>query len=276
MAWGIATLCSARASRRIGASSTLAWVALIGLVVCAPFAAAAGTDGMDASTVRWLAVSGVGYIAGLLFLYAALRRGSVGLIAPIASTEGAVAAVIAIVAGEPITVAVALVLVGLVAGVVLTTLAPDPPPPDGAARPRTDARPVFALAGLSALALGLGLYAGGLASETAPVAWTAAAGRVAGIVLVTLPLVAARRLASPRPVLDLLAIAAVAEVVGYVAFAVGARDSVSIAAVLASQFATVAAVGGYLVLGERLSRIQRVGVAGIATGVAVLAALRAG
>jgi multidrug transporter EmrE-like cation transporter len=44
--------------------------------------------------------------------------------------------------------------------------------------------------------------------------------------------------------------------------------------VLASQFAAVAAVGAYVLFGERLGRVQLTGVAMILAGVAALSALR--
>jgi drug/metabolite transporter (DMT)-like permease len=62
--------------------------------------------------------------------------------------------------------------------------------------------------------------------------------------------------------------------VGFTAFAFAARDSVAIASVLASQFATFAAVLAYLVYRERLGRAQILGVALVVGGVAWLALLQ--
>jgi multidrug transporter EmrE-like cation transporter len=45
--------------------------------------------------------------------------------------------------------------------------------------------------------------------------------------------------------------------------------------VLASQFAAIAALGGYVLFGERLTRLQLVGVVLILVGVATLTALTA-
>ena len=50
---------------------------------------------------------------------------------------------------------------------------------------------------------------------------------------------------------------------------------IAIAAVLASQFAALAAIGADVFYGERLSRAQIAGIAVIAVGVALLSALRA-
>jgi len=48
-----------------------------------------------------------------------------------------------------------------------------------------------------------------------------------------------------------------------------------IAAVLASQFAGIAAIAAFFLYGERLTRVQVVGVATIAIGVGLLAAVQA-
>ena len=68
--------------------------------------------------------------------------------------------------------------------------------------------------------------------------------------------------------------AGVAEVIGVASFAWGARDSISIASVLGSQFAAISAVGAFFFFGERLRRLQVVGVAAILLGVGLLAVLR--
>ena len=49
---------------------------------------------------------------GLLLMYRALRIGKVGVVAPIASTEGAIAAVFSVALGEQLTVGVAVCLGG--------------------------------------------------------------------------------------------------------------------------------------------------------------------
>jgi drug/metabolite transporter (DMT)-like permease len=65
------------------------------------------------------------------------------------------------------------------------------------------------------------------------------------------------------------------EVAGIATFALGARDSAPVTSVIASQFAGIAAVSAFVLFGERLSRVQVIGVVVIATGVAALAAVRA-
>src|SRR5919109_2971060 len=98
-----ATLCSSRSTRMIGAGPVLAWVMILGTLIVLPWATVEGVpNDLDRASVGWLAVAGFGNVAGLLLAYSALRRGKVGIVAPMVSTEGAIAAVISIMAGEEI------------------------------------------------------------------------------------------------------------------------------------------------------------------------------
>jgi drug/metabolite transporter (DMT)-like permease len=269
-AWAAATLCASRASRMIGSGSTLAWVMLLGLAVTAPLAVATGVPSeLDASSAGWLAVLGVGSVLGLGLVYTALRIGKVGIVAPITSTEGAVAAVIAVVAGERIAPGAGAILGVIVVGVVLASVAPDP---GGSARRNSRA---VALAVGAAILFGVSLYAAGRAGEDLPVAWVLLPSRVVGLLAVVLPLLIAGRLRITARSLPLVVAGALAEVGGLAAFTLGAREGIAISVVIASQYAAFAALAAYVLFRERLSPLQVSGVAAIAGGVAALSALTA-
>ena len=70
-------------------------------------------------------------------------------------------------------------------------------------------------------------------------------------------------------------IASIAEVVGFGSFAIGAREAVAISAVLVSQFAAVSLVLAFLLFGERISRLQLLGIVLVMAGVAAVTVLRA-
>jgi uncharacterized membrane protein len=60
-------------------------------------------DQRAARSVVLLALGGAGNVLELLLTYAALRVGKVGIVASIVSTEGAIAAVLALIAGEALS-----------------------------------------------------------------------------------------------------------------------------------------------------------------------------
>ena len=63
------------------------------------------------------------------------------------------------------------------------------------------------------------------------------------------------------------------ELLGFASYAFGARHSLAVSAVLAWQFAAIAAVVGYLGFRERLGSIQVAGIVTIVAGVSVLSVL---
>jgi O-acetylserine/cysteine efflux transporter len=131
------------------------------------------------------------------------------------------------------------------------------------------------LATLAATLFGLSLFAGARAIETIPQLWLPAGSRTFGTVLVAVPLLIAGKLPRPGRFLRFTFYSALAQSTGYFAFLVAADSSgVSVPAVLASQASVVGMVISFLVLGERLSRRQLVGIAVLLTGVAVVAATR--
>jgi len=282
-AWAAGTLCSARSSRLIGAASVLAWVMLIGLVANLAVVAAGPRPGpLSGADVALLVTAGVGNVLGLFLAYTALRSGKVGLIAPIVSTEGALAAVLAVAAGESLGAAPLALLALMASGVVLAAVAPeeppapDTPPPGGRAVPRGHPSGPAALAALAALSFGVSLFATGRLGASLPLGWALLPPRVVGVVAVTIPVALSRRLRLTRATLPLVVVAGLAEVVGFASYVAGARHGIAVAAVLASQFAAIASVSAYVLFRERLTRLQLGGVAVIVIGVAALTAIKAG
>jgi drug/metabolite transporter (DMT)-like permease len=267
-----ATLCSSRSTRMIGPSHVLAWVMIVGSLILAPWAALEGfPEDVDAASAAWLAVAGLGNVAGLLLAYSALRIGKVGVVAPVVSTQGAIAAVIAAIAGEDVAPGVGVTLGVIAVGILLAAAAHDPNPVPAQA----PAAVVAAYAVGAALAFGLTLYATARVSVELPIVWALVPARVAGLLVVALPLVLRSRLRLTRRALPLVLASGAAEVVGFSLFAIGARDSIAITAVLASQFAAIAGVAAYLLFRERLAPVQILGVATIVAGVSVLSVLQA-
>jgi len=269
-AWAVSTLCSSRSSRMIEPVSVVAWVMIVGLVITAPIAALRGVPPrLGGSAGVWLIAAGAGNVAGLLLTYAAMRIGQVALVAPLVSTEGAIAAVIAVLAGERLASAAGVALAVIVLGVFLAAT----PESRTADRDRVG-QPESALLALAAASVfGASLYATGRASLLLPAAWVVLSARLIGTVAVAAPLALAGRLRLTRRALPLVVGAGICEVVGFYSYTLGSRHGIAIAAVLASQFGALAAVIGYVLFKERLSRVQVGGVILVVVGVALLSAL---
>jgi drug/metabolite transporter (DMT)-like permease len=268
-AWALSTVCSSRSSRLLDPGSVVGWVMLTGLLIAGPVAVLGGMPAaLGGSAGLWLALAGAGNVGGLLLAYAAMRVGQVALIAPVLSTEGAMAAGIAFLAGEAVAPRVGAALAVIVLGISLASVpAAEEQRFGGGHHGRA-----IALALGAVLAFGSSLYAAGRAGDALPAAWVAAAARLVGVPVLALPLALSGRLRLTRRAVPLVVTAGVCEVLGFYAYTLGARHGIAIAAVLSSQFGTFAAIIGYLVLGERLSRVQVCGVAAVVAGVAALSA----
>jgi len=299
--WAAATLCSSRSSRMLGSRVVLAWIMIVGVAVGLPIAVASPPPSTVApSTLLLLLLAGSCYVVGLQLTYAALRVGKVSIVAPIVSTEGAVAALVSVALGDPIGVIAGVMLVAIALGVVLSSIErarpevaagdfdltadaiDEPVPANGLARadqlaaePPVDARRTAALAVVAALLFGVGIVAAGRSALLVPVSWVALSARLIGIVGVVTPLLIQGRLRLSRAALPLVVVAGIGEVVGSMLSAWGSRESIAITAVMGSQFAALAAVAAFVVFGERLARIQLVGVVLIVAGVTVLAGVSA-
>ena len=271
--FGLATACffaagallSSRTVKIIGAWSTAAWTLALGLLLTIPLVARAGMPEAVAADAGWLVMSGVGNVAGLVLAGSAFRFGKVGVITPIVATEGALAAVISALLGQSIAPIVGALLLVIVVGVVLAAAGPDP-------EPLEHERPVVAvlLASAAAVAFGIALYSSGHASGDVPIAWVLLPARLAGTLLLFVPLLVTRKLRLTRSTVPFVIALAVCEVLGFSAFAIGAQYNVAVTSVLASQFAPIAAVLAYVLFREKLGRAQILGVAVIIVGVTAL------
>ena len=262
--WALATLSAARASRIVGPVPAIGWVVLIGMVFTVPLLALDRLPGPDDSgDLAWLAVAGLAYVVGVVLGYSALAGGKIPVIAPILSTEGVIAATIAVLAGEAAGLPFIVMLAVLTGGVFLTALEPRG---RDAGVPDHDARRSVAFAIAAAAACGVALYTSGRASGSVPLVWVAAAGRVAGVALITLPLIVTHRLRFEWAALPFLLFSGAVEVLGMLTFAWGAQGSIAVTAILAAQFAVIAAIIAH-VLGERIAARQWIGVIVVAIGV---------
>jgi drug/metabolite transporter (DMT)-like permease len=266
-----ATLCSSRSTRMIGAGPVLGWVMLVGTVIVVPLAAVQGVpQDLDGESVGWLAIAGFGNVVGLLLAYSALRLGKVGIVAPIVSTEGAIAAVISVIAGEDVGRAVGVTLGVIALGILLAASTQEAQETSVQAADWVVA--LYALG--AAVSFGFSLYATARVSASLSIIWALVPARIVGVAVVALPLALMGRLLLTRRALPLVLASGLAEVAGFTLFALGSRHGIAVSAVLASQFGAIAGAAAFVLFRERLASVQLVGVVLIVAGVSVLSGLK--
>jgi drug/metabolite transporter (DMT)-like permease len=271
--WAGANLTSSRAGRLIGASSTVAWMMLVGVFIAGPLALLSGpVPPITTELAFWVAGSSLGGVIGLLLVYRGLRFGKVGVVTALASTEGAIAAMIAVIAGEHLTLPVVVMLCVIVAGIAIVAFATGDT--TEVVAPGAERRAVL-YGATAALAFGVTVYSTAKLGQSMPPLMAVLPVRILGVVGVFIPLAFTGRLRLTRPAVPMVVFIGAAEVFGNASYVLGSRQSIAIAAVLASQFAAIGAIAAFFLFRERLSVGQRSGVVAIALGVAMLTAVRA-
>ncbi len=270
--WGTSTLFASRAARQIGPASTLAWVGIVGVTFITPIALWYGIP-FDATwtDLGLLLAAGVGSAFGLRLTYAALARGKVGVVVAITSTEGAVAALIAVIAGERLGLLGGIGIAVATLGVMGVGLGRHVDDSDHVAR---DNRRAALTASGAALVFGSSLWASGDVAQRVGGPWVVFSARITAVLTIAIPLLLRRQLQYARPGILLAGGAGLIESIGFLGFLWGAAGGLGIAAVVATQYATVATLLSWIFLHERLSRLQITGVATVIAGVILLTVSR--
>jgi drug/metabolite transporter (DMT)-like permease len=216
------------------------------------------------------AAAGLAGIAGLSAFYRALSIGKMSIVAPIAATGVSIPVIVGIAGGEH---PAALQLVGILAagvGVVLASRETEHAPQSTAAR---TARVSVGLALVAAV--GFGTFAVGLrAGARGDVLWTLVVARSVGVSAVLVAFLVRRPAPERvRPQYPLLALQGTLDLGANGLYALATRHGLlSVVAVGASLYPLVTVLLARLVLGERVRRIQELGIVAAVTGVVLIAA----
>ena len=250
-------------------------------------------DLADANAVQWGVIGGLGTAVGVSALFRALAIGTMGVVAPITSLSVVVPVMVGVGSGDPVT---GILAIGLVVAIIGTVLAsgPEVRSREGGEEVHRHRVQSIVLAFTAAGGFGLANVSVALGSATS-ITTTLIVNTAVVLSLYVLALSAwvhvrlrgaAARLHAGRPVSpallphplrgrDLLGIAAIG-LLGYLAnvcFALASQaGALSVVGVLASLYPVVTALLGWRVLGERLLRVQVVGVIAVFIGVATIAA----
>ena len=239
-----------------------------GLVIAGVLVVASGKPAPGAHEAIWALASGLAGVIGLGAFYRGLAVGTMSIVAPVSSTGVALPVLVGLIGGDRISAGQALGLVCAVVGVVLAGREAGEDAESGAA-----ARQGLLLA--LAAAVGFGTYFVG-AAEAAPggVLWTVLLARVAAVPILALlaavrrvPLVPARTDALKLCLIGALDLGAT----GLYALATTKGD-LAIVAVLGALYPVTTVLLARGLLGERLSRVQDLGVLAALAGVALIVA----
>jgi len=254
--WGVAGVAGGLGSRIVGPMRAIGWAMLLGMIIAVPLAFASGAPGrVDARTGLWVLLISACMLGGLACVYAGMRYGSISVVAPISATYGGVAALIAILAGDPVTGLAIGALSLAVVGAVLASRGETATP--GAAY--SNQRVAALLGAGAALLWGVQLWAGGQIQDDLGASWLVASARMIGVLVITVPLLVRGQLRVERKALPYLLVAGVGEVCGFTLYLIDSGYGIAQAAVLTGQYGTVAALIGIFVLKERLQFTQVVG-----------------
>ncbi|MBI2709626.1 MAG: EamA family transporter [Actinobacteria bacterium] len=266
--WGSGDFLGGSLSRRahpvavMGAAQGLAALGLLAIAVASGSLGATGY-------LPWAIASGAVGVVALGSFYSALADGTMGVVAPIASTGVALPVVVGLVRGDRPSPAQAVGIAAAVVGVVLATNPGRDVHPDD----RHPLRPLL-LAGLAGAGFGTGLVlvAGGARHS---VVMTLLVMRVVNALTSTALLATVLR-SAPRPKgreLAPLALIGGTDAAANGLYALATRTTLlSVAAVLASLYPAVTALLARRFHAERLRPVQAAGVLTILAGVVLIAA----
>ena len=264
--WGTSDFFAGLKSRTIAPPAVVAVSAGAALVALTAILLVRGTGlspSFGGSAALWSVAAGVSGAAGLVLFYTALASGTMGVVAPISSLGALVPVLLGLLTGEQPS---ALAWVGMAVAVAGAALASGPELSGS-----LPARPVI-LAALAAACFGTALFSIDRGSRFAVLEtlWTM---RLTSVALFVIAGLVVRSLGGTRlPDLPALAVIGLADLTANALFAVSsARGLVSVASVLGSLYPVATVFWARLLLGERLRRIQAVGVALTLVGVVAIA-----
>jgi drug/metabolite transporter (DMT)-like permease len=268
VAWGVTDIIAMQWARRVGFFRVLLTVQASGVLLLALLAVALGED-LSLTGGQWAAIAGLGALSvgAYVGFFRALELGPIAIVSPVASSNGALIVVLAVVVlGESLTAAQALGIMLVLGCIVLASLEPA----TAHASKATGSR----LALASAMVFGLYLFALSVMAEDLGFLLPILLTRAVAVLLMAAFFVA-RPDGRHRPLgrLGLLACsgAGALDAIGYLLFNRGAElGEVAVTSAAASAYPLIPILAGLFAFRERVAWYQLVGVAGVLVGMVVL------
>jgi drug/metabolite transporter (DMT)-like permease len=263
LVWGTSDFFAGLASRRRPAVAVVGWTQGLALLVVSVFVAARWDTVTFQGWPLWSVAAGLSGMTGLICFYSALSSGTMGVVAPIAALGVVVPVVLGVASGETPS---SWAWIGMLVAIVGVTLASGPEL-SGDVSPR----PVV-LASVAAVGFGFALFCldRGARESTLLTLWGMRITSVTILVVVALALRTAGGVRA-REVPGLLVIGCGDLGANFLFGIASSRGQVSVASVLGSLYPVVTTVLARVVIGERLRRVQQVGVVLAIGGAAVIA-----
>jgi drug/metabolite transporter (DMT)-like permease len=267
LSWGVGDFLAGLRSRKLQVLTVLVVSQAAGLTALGALVAVRGEGPPAARYLLYAALAGIAGAVGLAALYRGLAVGSMGVVAPISATAAVIPVVAGLVTGERPSAAQGAGIGLALAGVVLASRERSS---DGGGRRVAEG---VGLALVAAVSFGLLLVALGAASD-ADASWATFAMRSTSFTLLAATAVVVRpNLSLGRDDLAVLALIGVLDAAGNALFALATTEGLlSVVAVLAQLYPVVTVILARVILGERISRPQQVGVIAAFAGVALITA----
>jgi drug/metabolite transporter (DMT)-like permease len=273
LCWGLADFFGGLQSRKRAMLAVLLVSQGAALLLLLPFALALAGERPSAAAVGWAALGGSAGVVALGAFYRGLAIGTMSVVAPISATGAAVPVLVGLAEGERPGVLQVAGMVAALAGVILASRESEPAEDLGADR-RQAGRAAVGLALVAAAGFGTFFVGVDRASATAEVPWVIVISRSCSLVLVLIAALVARPQLPRDPVsFGALAMVGVLDLGANGLFAIATtKGLLSVVAVLGSLYPVVTVVLARVVLAERVSRLQEVGVGLTLAGVVAISA----
>jgi drug/metabolite transporter (DMT)-like permease len=267
LSWGISDLIGGVTSKRLALVWVLLCTQLVGLSVVLPFALARGVPAFDTSTLLFAIGGSISGLIGIAALYRAIALGVASIAAPISGTGAVLPVVLGLIRGEPATLWQELGMVSALAGVVLASRTAEEQKHLG-----RDARLGVGFAILAALGFG-GFFILLHEASSHDVWWAVSIQRATGVaVMALLALLSRPRFAVRWTDVPRLVLVGSLDVGANVLYGLASTlGLLSLSAVLVSLYPMVTVILATFVLKERMSRVQKTGVAMALAGAALVA-----
>ncbi len=262
--WGAGDFAGGLAAKRVNVFRLVAVAHTIGLASMLLMVWLTGEAVPPRADLVWGAVAGIAGAFGIAALYKALAIGRMAIIAPVAAViTGLIPVLVGLrMQGLP----AATQLVGFALALVSIWLV---------ARPagEVDSHRGFGLAVVAGVCFGLFLVSGKQAGVHA-VFWPMVAARAASVVLMgSIALVAVSDPRPIKPALAMIALCGLLDSAGNALFIAATRHGrLDVAAVLSSLYPASTVILARVLLKERISRLQAVGIAGALAAIALISA----